>query len=354
MGSAVHGRRPDDGPLESMAATTAYLFGRKTFEKRAFWPYQPNDNPMAAHLNATPKYVATRTLRQPTWSNSHVLTGDLGGDVAELKAHGEGNVVVLGSGELVQQLIADDLIDEYRLFLHPLVLGTGKRLFRTTDEPKRLRLLEAVPTTTGVLAPRTPPPDGVGGNYGASSQQHDGVIPADIALEGRLVPPRTGPLAVPCRARHPRLGQLEHANGLEQRLVQASMSRASHPSPIPTTGRRPPEKSTPFGGRLGDVRGRACRHGRRQPWFVPLSVGRIAVGPGRQAPGRPAPGRGSRRPQRHQEGAGDGRASADRAHGAPGRGAAAGGPGREVVSRYFRNEGTSKSSSSSRERPPSP
>ena len=77
--------------------------------------------------------------------------GRLGGDVAELKAHGDGNVVVLGSGELVQQLIADDLIDEYRLFLHPLVLGTGKRLFRTTDEPKRLRLLEAVPTTTGVL-----------------------------------------------------------------------------------------------------------------------------------------------------------------------------------------------------------
>jgi dihydrofolate reductase len=138
--------------VQGLAATTAYLFGRKTFEKMAaFWPYQPDDNPMAAHLNATPKYVATRTLGQPAWNNSHLLPGDLKANVAELKADGDGNVVVLGSGELVQQLIADDLIDEYRLFLHPLVLGTGKRLFRTTDQPKRLRLLDAVPTTTGVL-----------------------------------------------------------------------------------------------------------------------------------------------------------------------------------------------------------
>ncbi len=135
--------------VEGTADTTAYLFGRKTFEKMAgFWPYQPDDNPMGAHLNATPKYVATRTLRHPAWDNSQ---GDLAEDVAKLKADGDGNVVVLGSGELVQQLIADDLIDEYRLFLHPLVLGTGKRLFRTTDQPKRLRLLEALPTTTGVL-----------------------------------------------------------------------------------------------------------------------------------------------------------------------------------------------------------
>lgn len=138
--------------VEGLASTTAYLFGRKTFEKMAaFWPSQPDDNPMAAHLNATPKYVATRTLREPGWNDSHILRGVLEDDVANLKAGGDGNVVVLGSGELVQQLIADDLIDEYRLFLHALVLGTGKRLFRSTDQPKRLRLLEAVPTTTGVL-----------------------------------------------------------------------------------------------------------------------------------------------------------------------------------------------------------
>ena len=138
--------------VEAMAATTAYLLGRKTFEKMAaFWPYQPDENPMAAHLNTTPKYVATRTLHELAWNNAHTLTGDLGEEVAKLKADGDGNVVVLGSGEMVQQLVANDLVDEYRLFLHPLVLGTGKRLFRSTDQPKRLRLLEAVPTTTGVV-----------------------------------------------------------------------------------------------------------------------------------------------------------------------------------------------------------
>ncbi len=117
----------------------------------AFWPYQPDDNAIAAHLNAMPKYVATRTLRRSGWNNSHLLIGDLKEDVAKRKADGDGNVVVLGSRELFQQLIAHDLIDEYRLFLHPLVLGTGKRLFRATDRPRSLRLLEAVPTTTGVL-----------------------------------------------------------------------------------------------------------------------------------------------------------------------------------------------------------
>ena len=99
----------------------------------------------------TPKYIATRTLWKSAWNDSHVREAELAEAVGKLKADGDGNIVVLGSGELVQQLIADDLIDEYRLFLHPLVLGSGKRLFRATDEPKRLRLLDAVPTTTGVL-----------------------------------------------------------------------------------------------------------------------------------------------------------------------------------------------------------
>lgn len=138
--------------VEGLAATTAYLFGRRTFEKMAaFWPYQPDANAMAAHLNATPKYVASRTLREPEWADSHVLKGDVPEEVGRLKADGDGSLVVLGSGELVQHLIAADLVDEYRLFLHPLLLGTGKRLFRATDRPKRLRLLDAKPTTTGVL-----------------------------------------------------------------------------------------------------------------------------------------------------------------------------------------------------------
>jgi dihydrofolate reductase len=138
--------------VDSMSPTTAYLFGRRTYEKMAqFWPYQPADNRMAANLNAAPKYVATRTLTDPTWSNTQVLKGDLVPAVRELKANSDGDIVVLGSGALVQELIANDLVDGYHLFLHPLLLGTGKRLFREMNRPRRLRLVGCTPTTTGVL-----------------------------------------------------------------------------------------------------------------------------------------------------------------------------------------------------------
>ena len=138
--------------VQGLTSTTAYLFGRRTYEKMsAFWPHQPDANPMAAHLNATPKYIATRTLKEVTWSNAHVLEGELSAAIPELKARGEGNIAVLGSGVLVQELIAKDLVDELRLFLHPLLLGTGKRLFREMDHPRRLRFIDCTATTTGVL-----------------------------------------------------------------------------------------------------------------------------------------------------------------------------------------------------------
>jgi dihydrofolate reductase len=117
----------------------------------AFWPHQPDDNPMAVHLNATPKYVATRTLSSLTWNNAHVLEGELRAAVQRLKSGDEGNIVVLGSGELVQQLIVSDVVDGYRLFLHPLLLGSGKRLFRSMATPTRLRLETSSATSTGVL-----------------------------------------------------------------------------------------------------------------------------------------------------------------------------------------------------------
>jgi len=90
--------------VEGMKSTTAYLFGRRTYEKMiAFWPSQPDENPMAAHLNATPKYVATRTLSSLDWSNSQVLDGELASAVRVLKSQGAGNIAVLGSGALVQR-----------------------------------------------------------------------------------------------------------------------------------------------------------------------------------------------------------------------------------------------------------
>jgi dihydrofolate reductase len=97
--------------------------------------------------------VATRTLssEQLTWANSEVLRGDLAPAVGGMKADGQGTIGVLGSGVLVQELIALELVDGYRLFLHPLLLGTGKRLFREMDHPRRLRLTSAEPTSTGVI-----------------------------------------------------------------------------------------------------------------------------------------------------------------------------------------------------------
>lgn len=134
--------------------TSAYLFGRKTYEHMAaHWSHESADNPIAASLNATPKYVATRRLRQQDlkWANCEVLDGDIVEAVQEFKAEGEGLVTVLGSGVFVQTLIAKELVDTYRIMLHPLVLGTGKRLFREYPHPVRLRLTGCTPTTTGVL-----------------------------------------------------------------------------------------------------------------------------------------------------------------------------------------------------------
>jgi dihydrofolate reductase len=137
---------------ESMATTTAYLFGRRTYEKMAaHWPHQPGSNPMAAHLNAIPKYVITNTLTELAWAGSKPLNGDAAESVKTLKGHGNGTIAVLGSIVLVQTLMEHDLVDDYRLFVHPLVLGTGKKLFRHTNRPMRMQLVDCTPTTTGVL-----------------------------------------------------------------------------------------------------------------------------------------------------------------------------------------------------------
>ena len=139
---------------QGIGRTSAYLFGRKTYEHMAaHWPHESPENPIAASLNATPKYVVTQTLRQQdvVWANSHVIDTDIIEAIQNLKAEGNGFITVLGSGVLVQTLIANDLVDLYRIMLHPLLLGTGKRLFRGYPEPLRLRLTECTPTTTGVL-----------------------------------------------------------------------------------------------------------------------------------------------------------------------------------------------------------
>jgi dihydrofolate reductase len=139
-----------ESAVEGMASTDAYLFGRKTYEKMAdFWPTAPADDPFAQHLNGTQKYVASRTLERVDWEPTTILAGDVAGDVAKLKEQPGQNIVVLGSGELVQTLIDHDLVDEFYLGVYPIVLGGGKKLFRDADDARKLDLIDSTPTTTG-------------------------------------------------------------------------------------------------------------------------------------------------------------------------------------------------------------
>ena len=135
------------------AGETALLFGRRTYEDLyAFWPNQPEPNPFTQVLNNAQKYVASTTLTEPLpWMNSTLLAGDATAAVAELKQRPGPDIVVLGSGELLQSLMRHNLIDEYRLLIHPLVLGSGRRLFPDGCPFARLRLIDTVTTTTGVV-----------------------------------------------------------------------------------------------------------------------------------------------------------------------------------------------------------
>jgi dihydrofolate reductase len=130
------------------------LLGRRTYDIfNAHWPHQPADDPIAPLLNAMPKHVVSSTLSEPlSWENSHLISGDVPAQLARLREADGRDLRVIGSGDLVQTLVKHDLVDAYELMVHPLVLGTGKRLFREEPAtPIRLRLVESRPTTTGVL-----------------------------------------------------------------------------------------------------------------------------------------------------------------------------------------------------------
>src|SRR5215472_1008760 len=137
---------------ESMAKSGGLLLGRRTYQD--FFSVWPNrtDNPYTEVLNNTPKYVASRTLEEPLpWKNSTLLKGDATENVTRLKKRPGKDVVVLGSGELVQSLIRSSLVDEYVLQIHPLVLGSGRRLFSNDASLVALRLVDTKTTTTGVV-----------------------------------------------------------------------------------------------------------------------------------------------------------------------------------------------------------
>jgi dihydrofolate reductase len=138
---------------EGMATDAALLFGRRTYEDFAgFWPNQSDEIPFTAVLNNSQKYVASRTLKEPlSWNNSTLLSGDAAEAVGKLKEELDKDLVVLGSGELIQSLMRHNLVDRFILQIHPLVLGSGRRLFPDGGAFASLRLVDTKPTTTGVV-----------------------------------------------------------------------------------------------------------------------------------------------------------------------------------------------------------
>jgi dihydrofolate reductase len=139
------------------AAGGSMLFGRRTYEKMAaVWPHAPADNPFTDVMNNRRKYVCSTTLDEPLeWNSSNLLKGDAAESVAKLKARDEGDIVILGSGELIRSLMPHGLIDEYVLPIHPVVMGTGIRMFDGVYA--ELELVESIQTTTGVIITRYAP-----------------------------------------------------------------------------------------------------------------------------------------------------------------------------------------------------
>jgi dihydrofolate reductase len=140
--------------MQGIDEAGGFLLGRRTYEIfAAYWPNAPEEEQVVAEpLNAKPKYVASTTLEEPlAWQNSTLLQGDVPAAVRALKEEDGGDVHVIGSANLVQTLVANDLADELRVMIDPLVLGGGKRLFPDDGALKPFRLVESEPTTTGAI-----------------------------------------------------------------------------------------------------------------------------------------------------------------------------------------------------------
>ena len=145
--------RGDEGDkfkLDETRESSALLLGRRTYEGfAAAWPSREGE--FADKFNSMPKYVVSSTMGEPTWTNTTVLKGDVAEEVAKLRERQDGDIAVHGSASLVQSLLEHDLVDELRLMVFPVVLGTGKRLFGDPGEKKTLRLAESQVVGDGVV-----------------------------------------------------------------------------------------------------------------------------------------------------------------------------------------------------------
>jgi dihydrofolate reductase len=146
--------RGDEGDkfkLDETLSSEALLLGRKTYEGfAAAWPSRTDEVGFADKFNSMPKYVVSSTLENPEWNNTTVLKGDPVEEVSKLRQRPGGDIVVHGSAQLVQTLLEHDLVDELRLMIYPVVLGTGKRLFGETSDKKRLRLTDSKTVGDGI------------------------------------------------------------------------------------------------------------------------------------------------------------------------------------------------------------
>ncbi len=144
------GEQGDKFKLDETLDTEALLLGRVTYEGfAAAWPSMQNE--FADKFNSMPKYVVSSTLQAPEWNNSTVLTGDVAEEVSKLRAESAGDIVVHGSAQLVQTLVEHGLVDELRLMVFPVVLGSGKRLFGDTSDKMRLRLRDSELVGDGIV-----------------------------------------------------------------------------------------------------------------------------------------------------------------------------------------------------------
>jgi dihydrofolate reductase len=138
----------------AMGQTDAMLMGRVNYEEWAdFWPQQdPEENPAAVHMNGVRKYVVSTTLKEPLgWNNSTLIGGNVAEEIDKLKRQPGKDIAISGSGTLVRSLLQKNLLDELRLMVHPVVVGSGRRLFEEGGDRKELELVDSKTFSTGVV-----------------------------------------------------------------------------------------------------------------------------------------------------------------------------------------------------------
>jgi dihydrofolate reductase len=140
-----------------MSTTTAFMMGRKLYDEwSSYWPRQAPDVPFSDFINTIPKYVLSSTVKDPAWQNTTVISQDVAATVRDLKKDSDGDIGMSGSATTVRWLLANDLLDELALLVHPIAVGSGQRLFEdTTTRP--LKLLSSATLDSGVLHLRYAP-----------------------------------------------------------------------------------------------------------------------------------------------------------------------------------------------------